>query len=304
MSEITRRDFLKTSARLAALMGLGAASVPRIAKALNGLADGTMQILWLQAQSCSGCSVSLLNTEDPPISELITKYSSLVFHSTVSTATGETAMQVVDDAVKQGGYVLAVEGAIPAKMPHACRLGERDFADILREAESRAQAVVAVGACAAFGGIPGAEQNPTGAVGVREFLQAHGGTKPVIAIPGCPVHPDWLVGTIVHVLEFGLPELDKHGRPAMFFNRNLHAQCPRFNDYERENFAKTFGEDACYFKLGCLGPNTQADCPLRQWNGGENFCIRAGAPCIGCASPDFALRASLPFYTKKRATEN
>ena len=87
----------------------------------------------------------------------------------------------------------------------------------------------------------------------------------------------------------------------MFFSRLLHDQCPRFSDYERERFAKTFGEEGCLFRLGCLGPITKSDCNLRHFNGGVNACIRAGAPCIGCSGEEFAAKADLPFVTKNRA---
>jgi hydrogenase small subunit len=112
-----------------------------------------------------------------------------------------------------------------------------------------------------------------------------------------------LLGTLAHALKLGIPPLDALGRPKAFFSRLMHDQCARFADYEREKFAKTFGDEGCLFKLGCLGAITHTDCALRQWNSGVNSCIRAGAPCIGCGSEQFAAKASLPFITKKRAAE-
>jgi hydrogenase small subunit len=170
----------------------------------------------------------------------------------------------------------------------------------LRAAKS-AKAVVAVGTCAAFGGIPAAEGNPTGSVSVPKFLTDSGVQAATICVPGCPAHPDWLLGTLAHVLKFGLPALDTLGRPKVFFSHVLHDQCPRFADYERENFAMAFGEPGCLFKLGCLGPNTVADCATRQWNGGVNSCIRAGAPCIGCAGKDFVAKTAFPLITRPHA---
>jgi hydrogenase small subunit len=178
-------------------------------------------------------------------------------------------------------------------------LGEEPITKQVLRAAQNAEVVISVGACAAFGGIPGAENNPTGSVGVAAFLKQNNVNTQVINVPGCPAHPDWIIGTLIHVLKFGLPSLDSSGRPTMFYARLVHDQCPRFSDYERERFAKTFSDDGCLFKLGCLGPTTKADCALRLWNGGTNYCIKAGAPCIGCASRDFALRASFPFYTKQ-----
>ena len=213
-------------------------------------------------------------------------------------------MDVVHKMIESGGYFLVAEGAVPAGMPEACKVGGELFSEQLVNAATKAKAVLAVGACASAGGIPAAENNPTGAKSVKDYLKSKGVSTPVICIPGCPVHPDWLVGTLVHVLKFGLPQLDQFSRPKLFFARTIHDQCHRFSDYEREKFAKTFGDEGCFFRLGCAGPNTFADCTLRGWNSGLNHCIKSGAPCIGCASEAFAHKSSFAFYTKKRAKES
>ena len=301
MSLFNRREFLKLGAQMAALLGVGAAMGPKAASALESLAAGEAPVLWLQGQSCSGCSVSLLNTVAPDPLDLLTRYISLWFHSTLSAATGHQCMDLINDGIAKGGYFLAVEGSMPQGMPKACVVGHEPITDQVARAAKSAKAVIAVGTCAAFGGIPAAEGNPTGSVSVPDFLKQKGIDTPVIRLPGCPVHPDWVVGTLVHVIKFGMPELDDMGRPKAFFGRLVHDQCPRFSDYERENFAKTFSDDGCLFKLGCLGPITHADCTLRQWNGGVNTCIRAGAPCIGCASEKFAKAKDFPFYRKGEA---
>jgi len=310
MLNITRRDFLGFSAKLAALMKLGTSAIPKIAGALESLGGETPPVLWLQAQSCSGCSVSLLNSEDPGPAELLTRYLSLKFHSTLSTATGDVGMEVIRRTMSRdatggsegqktdNGYVLVVEGSIPEGMPEACVMGKEPLTKLVSHAAINAKAVIAVGTCASYGGIPAAENNPTGTVSVPTFLRNQGIAKTMITLPGCPAHPDWIVGTLVHLLEFGIPHRDNESRPVMFFSRLVHEQCPRFADYEREKFAKAFSEEGCLFKLGCLGPNTYADCTIRYWNSGTNSCIQANGPCIGCASEDFARKASFPFYRK------
>lgn len=298
MSKIDRREFLSLSTKLAALMGIGASGIPRIAEALEQLASGNAPVLWLQGLSCSGCSVSLMNSENPGPLQILTRYISLQFHSTLSTATGKTGMDIVHRTMERGDFFLVVEGSIPAKMPEACMMGHENIGTLVSRAARRANAVIAVGACASFGGIPAAENNMTGAMGVPEFLESEGVATPTIRIPGCPAHPDWMVGTLAHVLQFGLPKLDNLGRPEMFYSKLIHDQCPRFADYEREKFAKQFSDNGCLFKLGCIGTNTHADCTTRYWNSGTNSCIPAGAPCIGCASADFAKKASFSFYRK------
>jgi hydrogenase small subunit len=283
---------------LAAVLGLGPMAGPGLASALEQMTASDAPVLWLQGQSCSGCSVSFLNTVYPGPADVLTRYISLWFHSTISTATGDIAMQVINQAIERGGYYLVVEGSVPAAMDHACRVGHEAFSEQVVRAAGASKAVIALGSCAAYGGIPAAQNNPTGAVSVPEFLAGKGVEKPIIRLPGCPTHPDWLVGTLAHVLSFGLPALDSEGRPKIFYGKLIHDTCPRFADYERENFAEHFGDEGCLFKLGCQGPITHADCTRRYWNRGVNSCIQAGAPCIGCASPDFARNQNFPFYRK------
>ena len=301
MEKLTRRDFLGLGTKLAALLGLGPAAIPQVVEALETLAGGLAPVLWLQGLSCSGCSVSLLNAEAPGPAELLTRYISMRFHSTLSAATGQTAMDLVHRTTAEGGHILVVEGSLPSTMAKACIMGGEAVGSLVTQAARTARAVVAVGTCASFGGIPAAEANPTGALGVAAFLQAQGVAAPVVHLPGCPAHPDWIVGTLAHLLRFGLPALDDRGRPVAFYGRPVHDQCPRFADYEREHFATTFATDGCLFQLGCLGPVTHADCPVRYWNGRTNTCIQAGGPCVGCAAPEFARDKSFPFYRKTPA---
>jgi hydrogenase small subunit len=298
MPQLTRREFLTAGAKLAGLLALGPEAAGRIAAAVEQLAAGRAPVLWLQGQSCSGCSVSLLDSDQPGAAQVLTQYISLKFHAALSTATGQAAMDVLNGTVKRGGYILAVEGAIPVGMPEACEVGGESMVAQVIRAAGGAKAVLAVGTCAAFGGIPAAEGAPTGAVSVKKVLDAEGIRCPLILLPGCPVHPDWLVGTIAHLLKFGPPPLDDRGRPKAFYSRAVHEQCPRFSAYQEDRFAKTFGGDGCLFELGCRGQTTHADCPARQWNGGTNFCIRAGSPCIGCAAEDFSHGADDAFYHK------
>lgn len=296
MNSLSRRSFLSLGARFAAAMGLAASAVPALADALAKIARGQAPVLWLQGQSCSGCSISLLNSDPLGADTLLTKYLSLCFHQMLAAATGHVAVQAVEKAIAMGDFVLVVEGAVPVGMPRACVFGEEPFADQLTRAAKRAKAVVTVGTCSSFGGIPAAEHNPTGATDVPGFLKKQGVTAPLVRIPGCPAHPDWTVGTLAHLLAFGVPPLDAQQRPLAFYARVVHEQCPRFADYERENFAAAFGEPGCLFKLGCVGPRTHADCPVRLWNSRTNFCINAGAPCIGCAGADFARRSGFSMY--------
>jgi hydrogenase small subunit len=300
MTKLTRRSFLQLSARLSAVMGLGASAIPQMAVALEEMAFGKTPVLWLQGQSCSGCSVSLLDAEAPAPAKLLTRYISLVFHQTLSAVTGHEALEIINKTAAQGDFILCVEGSVPAGMPQACTFAEEPFTTLLSRVAQKAKAVVAVGTCASYGGVPCAENNPTGATSVSSYIKSSNIATPIILVPGCPAHPEWLLGTLAHVLKFGLPPLDAQNRPKAFFDRLVHDQCPRFADYERENFASKFGDEGCLFKLGCVGPITKADCNVRLWNGGVNTCIRAHAPCIGCAGAQFVAKTDFPLLTKNR----
>jgi hydrogenase small subunit len=238
----------------------------------------------------------LLNSASPSPADLLTRYLSLYFHQTLSAATGDAAHSTVETAIKDGGYILAVEGAVPLAIRDACRFADEDFADLLLRAARQAKAVIAIGTCASFGGIPAAPPNLTGAVSVAAVLHKAGIQTPVINLPGCPAHPAWMVGALVHVLKIGLPELDEHLRPKQFYGQILHEQCPYFAQYQKKNFARALGDEGCLFKMGCQGVVTQADCSIRGWNSGVNWCVRARSNCVGCTRPEFAQDPLFPFF--------
>ncbi len=297
MPYIDRRKLLKMAACLSAAFGVGNLPEP-VQAALKKIDRAALPTLvYMQGQSCTGCSVSLLQADAPNAVTMITEYSKLAFHADLSATSGKQALALIDEyfSGKAGEYFLAVEGAIPYDMPEACVIGDKTFADHLMKASETMVGAVAIGTCASYGGIPAAEGNPTGAVSLKEFFKRQGKKPLIINIPGCSVHPDWVWKTIIHLVRVGLPEL-VHGQPKLFFDRKIHELCPRYHDFQQEIFAKNLGEKGCLFKLGCIGPDTYADCSTRWWNGKQNWCIDANAPCIGCASPIFAAKKDFPFY--------
>ena len=296
---LDRRNFLKMAATLSAAFGVTNLPKP-VAAALNKIDPAAVpKLLYLQGQSCSGCSISLLQADSPSAVSMVTDYSQLGFHGDLSATSGRQALELIDSFIagQAGDYFLAVEGAIPWDMEEACVIGDKPFARYLEDAARTMSGAVAIGTCAVHGGIPAAEGNLTGAISLREFYKRKNIDKLLVDIPGCSVHPDWVWHTIIHLVKVGLPEL-KNGQPKLFFNHKVHEKCPRYHDFQQEIFAEKFGEEGCLFKLGCLGPDTYADCPTRWWNGGQSWCIKANAPCIGCASPLFARRRDFPFYRK------
>jgi hydrogenase small subunit len=303
MSNITRREFLQMAGALAAAAGLSATHVKVFAEGLEKLAAGLPRVLWLQAQSCSGCSVSLLNSDYPSILEILTQTISLVFHQTVSAAQGETVMEILRKLPESSEeYILVVEGSIPADMPEACVIGGRPFEQLLLPLMRRAKYVVGAGSCAAYGGIPAAEGNVTGAVGLPDFMRKHGipTERFLVNCPSCPCHPDQIVGTLAYLAGRGYPPVNAELlTPTMFYAHSTHDDCPRYHYYNKHIFAKHFGDsEGCLFKLGCLGMLSYTECPRRQWNGGVNWCVRAAAPCIGCSHPLFAKEKRFSMYRK------
>ena len=261
-------------------------------------------ILWLQGGSCSGCSVSLLNSVSPTARNIIVdeiipgKHLNIRFHPTLMAGAGDAVVDELERTRKeaQGGYLLVVEGSVPLGAGGAyAMIGERDGKEIsmhswVKSLSEDALAVIAVGTCAAFGGIPAGAPNPTESVGVQEVLSSEGITTPLINVPGCPPHPDWFVGTVASLLLHGLPkeeDLDEYLRPKAFYGQLIHDNCPRRAYYDVGKFAKKLGDPYCLYEMGCKGPVTHADCPIRLWNNGVNWCVGSGAPCIGCVEPTF-----------------
>ncbi len=273
-----------------------------------------LPLIWLQGAACTGCTISLLNSASPTIKNILIDqvvpgvHVNLRFHATVMAGAGEPVIEVLEStaAQKKGEYVLIVEGAIPTASGAVYgAIGERDGKPVgMRERvidlAKNALAILAVGTCASFGGIPAAAPNPTGCKPVSQILKSEGIVKPLVHIPGCPPHPDWLVGTLASILLNGLPkagDLDDNLRPLAFYGHLIHENCPRRAYFDEGKFAKKPGEEGCLYELGCKGPITYADCPLRRWNNGTNWVIGAGAPCNGCTQPEFPDSTS-PFYQK------
>ncbi len=280
--EITRRDFLKYIGASAAALGLGSLDLGRVEQALAG--STSPPVLWLQGSACTGCSVSLLNAVNPTVDQVLLNSISLKYHSNLMAAAGDLAVAAARSSQEAGGYTLVVEGAIPtASSGRYCYVWDEGgrsvtMAEAVQSLASKAKHILAVGTCAAYGGIP-ARYSTASAVGLGAFLG-----RTVVNLPGCPAHPDWIVGTIVQILSGTMPTLDGSGRPTAYYEKVIHDRCPR----KGQPVAHAFGEDGrCLKGLGCQGPRTHSDCWLRQWNNKQNWCIGANGPCIGCTESRF-----------------
>lgn len=328
---LSRREFLKLVGAVGA-----AATLPIVTleKALAG--NGDPRVIWLQGQSCSGCSVSLMNCiETTTIDDLLVNHINLEYHSTLIAAAGDLALsgafgphpsvnelvsfsnQWLDTnpdpnnydlsgpagqpdnkinmfdyaALCRQGYLLVVEGAIPMGADGVfCDIGGhitmKDAFDMLAR---NADAILSVGACACYGGIPGAPGNPTDAVSATEAMDLLGipNSAGVINIPGCPIHPEWFVDVVVKLLTGESFSLDSKQRPDFLFGdsqfERIHYDCPMKGTGQ----ATQLGQSGCKRDLGCRGEYTWGKCPAHKWNNGVSWCIQTQSTCTGCTEPDY-----------------
>ena len=286
---VSRRQFLNYCKNAAAALGLGATQLGQLEKALAN--PGAPSVIWLSGSSCTGCSMSFLNriaSSGPAATaaDVLINVINLRYHPNLMAAAGESAAQVALDVMEEGNFILAVEGGVPTAFGgHAClawSVGGTDvtFLEAVTSLGARASHIICVGTCAAWGGIPAAPPNPTGVQSVGAVT-----LRPTVNIPGCPPHPDWMIGTIAGLLGGTLGILDSYGRPVSLFKRSVHDQCPRKGTEAAHALNQADGH--CLKEFGCLGPQTVAPCPLTRWNNGVNWCVDSNAICISCANPAF-----------------
>ncbi|MFP5212245.1 MAG: hydrogenase small subunit [Acidobacteriota bacterium] len=299
--KVSRRDFMKYCAGSAAALGLDMTALGGLEKALS--ASNGPPIIWLAGANCTGCTVSLANrfSSTAPakdLGDLLINTINLVYHPNLMGAAGDLAVQTLRKA-EAGKFILAVEGGIPTAFGgRTCFVfseGGRDYTalEVVKELAARASNILSIGTCASFGGIPAGNPNPTK---IQSVSAATG--KQTINIPGCPTHPDWIVGTIATLLGGTVPALDSSRRPTAYFGSTVHSRCPRQN----ATWATTLGQDGlCLRDKGCKGPNTRSDCPSRMWNSKTNWCIGANAICLGCTQNGFPDSFS-PFFSSAGAT--
>ena len=252
----------------------GAISARLTTTALNHINNGLIKkknLVYLELNGCSGNIISLLNGQNPDFEYMFTSMVNIQYSNSLMVAEGEKAIEKLMNALK-GDYILAVEGAVALKNNGLCNnigswkgkpLTGLEAVKMLGE---KASHILAVGACATHGGVSAAKPNPSESVGINKVLT----NKKILMLPGCPVHPDWFLGTLAHLLLYGEPETDNLNRPLMFYSTLIHDRCPRRPFFDRGIFAEKLSDKTCLFKLGCRGPVTRTDCPTRQWNGHVN----------------------------------
>lgn len=315
--QVTRRDFLKYCTASAAALGLGLSDLQRLEAALAS--SGAPTLIWLHGSGCQGDSVSFLNlfSEDfalpgatLTLADVLITHVNLAYHTVVMGSAAQSAVTMANQAKRKGGYVLVLEGGVPTAFDgHACIIAtdggkELTYQQAITNLTSGAGAVVCVGTCASFGGIPMSgpvENNPTDVISCPDLVSSIDPAKLIINIPGCPAHPEWVAWAVVQLILGHVPALDADRRPqALYGNQtvdadlmNIHEHCPRnVNLGGGNSYATTFGQDGkCLEDLGCRGPLSYSNCPSRKWQAGENgpvnWCVDCNGMCIGCVEKTF-----------------
>jgi NiFe hydrogenase small subunit HydA len=264
-------------------------------------------LLWLQSGGCGGCSLSLLGAEAPDLLTMLEGAGiELLWHPALSESGGHDFLDLLDGIVNDRITldVLCIEGAV-MRGPngsgrfHMLSGTGRPMQEWIRQLGEKAGHVVAVGSCAAYGGITAGGGNPGEACGLQYDGDDKGGLfgasfvarggLPVINIAGCPTHPNWVTETLAQLVlgDLSPHALDEFTRPRSYADHLVHHGCPRNEYYEFKASAQKPSDLGCMMEnLGCLGTQARADCNTRLWNG-EGSCLRGGFACINCTAPGF-----------------
>ena len=262
-------------------------------------------LIWLKGGACSGNTMSFLNAEQPSVIELVTDFGiRILYHPSIGLEIGEQVKEVLNDALtgKVTLDIFVFEGSViqgSADTGNMNYFAGRPMKDWVKDMASVAQYVVAIGDCATWGGVMAVPPNPTESTGVQYHKKEKGGFLgkdfvtqggfPVINIPGCPAHPDWMTQVLVAIATNRIQDvlLDDYNRPKTFFTDFVQTGCPNVNSFAQK-LAGNFGErgGCLFYEVGCRGPMTQASCNRILWNRTSSK-TRVNHPCLGCTEPGF-----------------
>jgi hydrogenase small subunit len=282
-----------------------------------------IDVIWLTAGlSCDGDTISITAATQPSLEDLvlgsIPGIPRVRLHNPVlAYENGADFLRVFHEAAagRLAPFVLVVEGSIPneknkdegywAAFGTDPATGQPILTcDWIDRLAPKAWAVVAAGTCAAYGGIHAMLGNPTGCMGLADYLgwewKSQAGV-PLICVPGCPVQPDNFMETLLYLLfhasgQAPLIPLDDKLRPTWLFGNTLHEGCDRAGYYEQADFASGYGSRKCIVKLGCWGPVVQCNVGKRGWMNGIGGCPSVGGVCIGCTMPGFPDKFMQPSF--------
>jgi [NiFe] hydrogenase small subunit len=297
--DVSRRDFLKFCSLVAAAMGLGPAMGSKVAAALTSTSPTRPKILWLHLSECTGCTEAALRSIDPFFDDLILSAVSLDYHETLLAGAGASVHDALRKAAEdnKGKFICVVEGAIPTKDGYGM-VGGMQMKDIAKEICFKAKYNIAIGNCAAFGGIPNAAPNPSGAKGLIAAISTHENQIPhIVNIPGCPPNPIAFMGVVTWILLYdSIPATDIYLRPFPAYVGTVHNNKCEWKDHMDDK------DTRCMRKKGCKGPCTPNICTNVGYNNiKKKYPMDSGHVCIGCSNP-FFWDNNTPFW--KRIYEN
>ena len=269
---------------------------------------------------CDGDTVAMTAASQPSIEDLVSGgipgIPKIRFHNPfLAYEVGEDFLKFFYDAAsgRIDPFILVIEGSIANEKNKADgywaafgtdqATGEPiTTSEWIDRLAPNAWAIVSAGTCAAYGGIHAMQGNPTGAMGLGDYLGGQWKSKtgiPIVNVPGCPVHPDSFMGTLLYLLQMAagtvpMIPLDGQQRPTWLFSETVHEGCDRGGYYEQADFASTYGKKTCIVKLGCWGPVVQCNVGKRGWMNGIGGCPNVGGICIGCTMPGFPDK-TMPF---------
>lgn len=266
-----------------------------------------MNVLWLQSGGCGGCSMSLLCADTTDFhGQLRDAGIELLWHPSLSLQSGSEVIDLLNDVLEdrlpldvlciEGSLLRGPNGTGRFHMMAGTGLPMIRWVSLLA---AKARDVVAVGSCAAWGGVTAGGDNPTDACGLQydddrvggllgEAFRSRSGL-PVINVAGCPTHPGWVIDTLMALAAEGLgaADLDAFARPRFYADQLVHHGCTRNEYYEFKASAEKPSDQGCMMEhMGCKGTQAHADCNTRLWNG-EGSCTRGGYACISCTEPGF-----------------
>ena len=280
-------------------------------------------VLWLHGGACSGNTMSFLNADEPNVVDLIVDFGlDILWHPSLGMELGENAKKIFYDCVngERELDIFVFEGTVIEGPDGSGRyniFADRPMKDWVEELANAASIVVAIGDCACWGGIPATSPNPTDSTGLQFHKRDKGGFLgpdfvskgglPVINIPGCPAHPDWITQILVALATGRTADiaLDDLHRPQTFFKTFTQTGCTRVQFFEYKQSTLSFGEGTrtgcLFYEFGCRGPMTHSPCNRILWNR-QSSKTRAGMPCLGCTEPEFPFMDLAPgtvFKTQK-----
>jgi hydrogenase small subunit len=274
-----------------------------------------LDVLWITAGlGCDGDTIAMTAATQPSLEDIVLGalpwIPKVTLHNPfLAKENGDEFMAAFHRASKGEAdrhFILVIEGSIPNEKNKE----EGYWASFGTDAQSgqpittcewidrlapKAWAVVAVGTCATYGGIHAMEGNPTGCMGLPDYLGWQWKSKadiPIVCVPGCPVQPDNFMETLLYLLYMAVGRapmisLDAALRPTWLFGATVHEGCDRGGYYEQAQFGEEYGSPLCIVKLGCWGPVVQCNVGKRGWMGGIGGCPNVGGICIGCTMPGF-----------------